>query len=248
MDLNINPKLIFSRLLYIVAFLLIANTVGIILKFYFDHGQVYGLTRLFNFDQENNIPTLFSSIILLASAMLLMVISVIHNRLGNSWVPWFGLACIFLFLSFDEAASYHEELIMPVRNLMGASGIFYFAWVVPYIFIVLLLLVAYTRFLINLPRKFMILFVLSGAVYVGGALGLELLGGWYASTEGVGNIQYSIITTFEELFEMLGIVFFIYSLLTYIKSEFESYSITVKTGGRRRARFKRSNASSMLPG
>ena len=92
------------------------------------------------------------------------------------------------------------------------------------------------------------LFVLSGAVYVGGALGFELLGGWYASSEGVGNIQYAIITTFEELFEMLGIVFFIYSLLTYIKSEFDSYSITVKSGGRRRARFMRSNLKTMLPG
>jgi len=237
MDLNINPRFVFSKLLIVFALLLLANVVGIILKFYFDHANVYGLVPLFNFDRENNIPTLFSSLLLLASAILLMSIAVIHNRLRNPWLPWLGLACIFLFLSYDEIASLHEKLIMPVRNAMDVSGIFYFAWVIPYMFILPLLLAVYSRFLIRLPKRFMGLFILSGGIYISGALGLELLGGLHASNFGVDGIQYSVIYTFEELLEMLGVMLFIYSLLSYIKSEFESYSITLKSGGRRRSRF-----------
>lgn len=248
MDLNINPRFVFSRLLIVFTLLLLANVTGIILKFYFDHANVYGLVPLFDFDREDNIPTLFSSLLLLASAVLLMSISFIHNRLRNPWLPWFGLACIFLFLSFDEIASFHERLTMPVRSVMDVSGIFYFAWVIPYMFILLFLLAVYSRFLISLPKRFMSLFILSGGVYISGAIGLELLGGLHASSFGVAGLQYSVIYTFEELLEMLGVMLFIYSLLSYIKSEFESYSITLKSGGRRRSRFNNMYSKTSLPG
>lgn len=240
MDLNINPKWILSRLFIAILVLLLANVLGLISKFYFDHGNLYGLVPLFNFDKESNIPTFFSALLLLASAVLLMGIAAVHNRLGNSWLPWLILGIIFLFLSFDEIASFHEELIKPVRNAIGASGIFYFAWVVPYLFILLAFVAAYGRFIVNLPRRFMGLFIFSGGVYIFGAMGFELLGGLHASNSGVTGVLYAVIYTFEELFEMLGIMLFIYTLLSYIKSEFESYSITVTSGsGRRRRRFSK---------
>ena len=74
----------------------------------------------------------------------------------------------------------------------------------------------YLKFLIDLPSKFRLLFVLSGATFVLGALVFEMLGGRYIEINNDENITYAIICTFEELLEMLGISIFLYTLLNYI--------------------------------
>ena len=81
---------------------------------------------------EANVPTLYSSVALLSSSMLLAFIALAHKRNGSSSLPWVGLALVFLFLSVDEIASIHEKLGGPVRELLGTSGLLYFAWFIPY--------------------------------------------------------------------------------------------------------------------
>ena len=73
----------------------------------------------------------------------------------------------------------------------------------------------------------MIMFLISGSIFVLGAIGFELLGGRQADLYGTNNVLYSIITTSEELLEMLGIAIFIYTLLTYIVNQFEALVLTV---------------------
>lgn len=177
MRLEIAPGKVLVGLLLMVTFLLIANLTGIFFEFYLHHDHVYGLVPLFNFGLEQNIPTLFSSFILILSSLLLFTISFSHRKLNGSYLPWFGLALIFLFLSIDEFAMIHERLTLPVRETLNASGIFFYAWVIPYGVALLLFLAVYAKFLISLKRKNLVLFVLSGTIYISGAIGLELLGG-----------------------------------------------------------------------
>jgi hypothetical protein len=197
-------------------------------KFYFWYSDVYGLTNFFRFDAEMNIPTLFSSLALALSASLLLVISVAHKKLGSSHLLWAGLAVIFMFLTIDETSSFHERLSEPIRQSLNTSGLLYFAWVIPYGIALTVFCLLYFRFLLNLPRKTMTLFVASSAIYVSGALGLEMISALHAEIYGIENLAYQLITTVEESLEMTGIVIFIYALLAYITDELTGLTMMVE--------------------
>ena len=61
---------------------------------------------------------------------------------------WTRLALVFVYLSLDEALSFHERLNRPVRDLLDTSGALYYAWVIPYaLFALGLLFILVTLFL-----------------------------------------------------------------------------------------------------
>jgi len=227
MRIEINPSKIARILLSFVLFLMIANILGIVSKLYFDHDHVFGLIRLFNFDNEKNIPTLYSSIALILTAGLLSLIAYTHKKSNHPYVAWVGLAIIFLFLAIDETASIHENLISPVRETLHTSGVLYFAWVIPYGLALIIFVISYFKFLTQLPKRFMRLFILSGSTFVTGAIGFELLGGRQAEIYGRSDPTYALYYTCEEFLEMLGVIIFIYTLLTYIIEQFNILSINV---------------------
>jgi hypothetical protein len=227
MDIKFCPKELFKKNLYLIGLLLCANILGIISKYYFDHDHVYGLVGLFNFDTEKNIPTLYSSVALLFSSILLALIAFNSKKLNLPYIYWLMLSFIFLFLSIDEISSIHERLIIPVRETFKTSGFLYFAWVIPYGLALVVFIFAYSKFLFELPKRTMILFIISGAIFVSGAIGFEMVGGSQADLYGRNNIIYSIIVTCEELLEMLGIAIFIYTLLTYMVNQYEEVVITI---------------------
>ena len=227
MTIHLSPKEIFRINLYVILFLLGAAVFEIITRFYFEDYYVAGFLRLFKFDAEKNIPTFYSSIAILFAGILL---SLIYSKRKEEKLPyrsWLFLSIIFIFLSIDEISSIHERLIIPLRHLFRTSDFLYFAWVIPYGLALLVFVIAYSRFWYKLPGNIRGLFLLSGTIYVSGALGFELIGGKYADTYGTDNIIYAIITTCEELLEMLGIAVFIYTLFTYIVREFDSLEINV---------------------
>ena len=227
MKIEVNPRDVFTKLLYLVSILLFLNILTIISKYHFGHDVVYGLIPLFDFGQEKNIPTLYSSLALFTSSMLLSIIALCHKKNKSSYFYWLGLAVIFLFLSIDETASIHEKLIDPVRETLNTSGLLYFAWVIPYGIALIIFVLVYANFLIKLPNNIMILFIISGVTFISGAIGFELFGGRHYELYGNKNTVYSLFLTCEESLEMLGIVIFIYTLLTYIVNQFGSLSFTL---------------------
>ena len=228
MNIEIHKKDIFVKLVCFISFLLLANIIGIVFKFYFDHDYIYGLTPLFDFNTEANIPTLYSSFAIIVASVLLLLIALEHKRQGSSYLPWIGLSIIFLFLSIDEIASIHERFTGPTRESLNTSGLLYYAWVIPYGIAVGVFVISYLKFLISLPKKIMFLFVFSGSVFVSGAIGFELLGGRHVELYGNNNFVTSVFYTCEEFLEMLGIAIFIYTLLSYITSQFTSLTVIVK--------------------
>lgn len=227
MNIELSPKKVLITLLAIIFTLLLANMVGIISSLYFGHERLYGFVKLFNFNKEQNIPTLYSSLSLMIASVLLAFIASKHKILNQSYVPWLGLAFIFLFLSIDEILELHENLTTPVRNSFNTSGLLYYAWVIPYGISVLIFTISYLNFLKQLPQKIMILFLISGGMFVTGAIGFELFGGRHDQLYGIDNLGYSLLYTGEELFEKLGIAVFIYTLLLYITSQFTHLKIIV---------------------
>jgi hypothetical protein len=132
-----------------------------------------------------------------------------------------------VFLSLDETAQLHELSIRPLQDGFGATGVFYYAWIIPAGLCIALFAVAYVNFLASLPARTRRLFLVAGITFVGGAIGVEAISGKHASLHGEGNLTYHLITTLEELFEMAGLVLFIYALLDYISRQFTRVSFHV---------------------
>jgi hypothetical protein len=208
---------------------LCANVLGIVSKYYFDHDYVYGLVPLFDFNLEKNIPTLYSSIALVFVSVLLAFIGVTNKKLNSSYMPWFGMAFVFLFLSIDEIHGIHENLTIIVKNTFATSGFLYYSWIIPYSIGLIIFIAFFSRFLLDLPKRTMILFLVSGTVFVSGAIGFELFGGRQNELYGADNVLYCFFYTCEELLEMLGIAIFIYTLIKYIIDQFEYLMITVSS-------------------
>lgn len=227
MNIYLSPEMILKKNLCLIMILLAANLIGLILKLFFFHDYVYGLGPMFNFNTEMNVPTLYSSFALICASILLFIIGYLHKKINLSYLPWFGLSLIFLFLSIDETSSIHERLTAPVKESLNTSGLLFYAWVIPYSIGLMVFLLVYARFLLNLPKKTMILFIVSGCIFVTGAIGFELLGGRQAEQFGPNDLLYSLFYTCEELLEMLGIAIFIYALLTYLVNKFEVMKINI---------------------
>lgn len=233
MTLMISPRRIYQFLTLVVVCLTLASLAGQFSKFFLlDHDRLKGLVRLFDVDDENNIPTWYSSSALLVCSILLATIAFAKKRDGARYVfHWTVLSIIFLLLSLDEEARVHEITIKPVRAALNAGPVLHHTWVILGAAFVLIFVVAYLRFLSDLPSPMRRLFLTAGIIYVGGALGIELLGGWYVALYGKNNITYAMIATVEEFFEMQGIVVFIYALMSYMSLHLEEVRVRIGDEG-----------------
>lgn len=223
MTLYLEPKSIFKKLIGIISILFIANIFSVIIKLYgppldqvrYSIKLLLSIGPYFDLNVEANIPTFFSSILLLICSLLLFLIGFNDNKENKKFSRWFILSLIFLFLSIDEFAQIHENFIYIVRGIKQVGGLFYFAWVIPYGILLILLIPFMYKFVMNIPIKLRRLMILSGFMYIFGALILEMPEGWVAEKYGYDNLLYSTLCTIEEILEMLGLSLFIFTLLSY---------------------------------
>src|SRR5690606_34326178 len=82
------------------------------------------LRQLFDVDEENNIPTWFSSFLLLLAAALLAVLACHKHAQRDRWTRyWYLLAGGFLLLSLDEMAGLHETLNSSIASSWAIYGL-----------------------------------------------------------------------------------------------------------------------------
>jgi hypothetical protein len=209
-----------SYLLLVSAILAVVVAVNLVAIYGWhtsESGRVRQVARLFLLDAESNFATLFNFSLIALNAALLGLVGLAAFQERDRWRwHWTVLALVFLLLAYDEAASFHERLMPLGRALVGGEGLLFFSWVVFGAGFVLLVGLAYLRFVLALPRRTGTLFVLAGALYVGGALGIELWGGHFASANGMDNIGFHLIATVEETLEIAGQIVFGYALLGHI--------------------------------
>jgi len=221
--LSLNPSSV-ALLLTAVALLLVLISISMrIIYFAGDGNELHGFTSLFTLGYEKNIPNTFSVLLLFSNALLLWIIFLLKRmQKDTDLLYWAVLSFGFLYMSFDEACKLHERLESPIKDIIGNDnlGIFYYAWVIPGIILVLLLGLFFLRFLLRLPAKTRFFFLISAFLYLGGAIGFELIGGRYHELYGFENLSYYMIMFTEESLEMAGCIFFIWTLLKYIADEF----------------------------
>ncbi|RPJ25636.1 MAG: glycosyltransferase [Chloroflexi bacterium] len=216
---------IYAGVLGAVAYLLVLLSIaGQFAKFVLGHAFLTGLAPLFYVDVEHNIPTYFSVWLILCAAFLLTVIASLNRGQRKPHVSqWAILSFGFLLMAIDEAFQFHERLNIPVGTLLGDAslGIFYFPWVIPGIALVSVLGLYFLRFLLHLPAATGLSFLMAATFYIGGAIGVELIGSRHAELHGYENWMYSMIATLEESLEMAGLIVFIWALLNYCADNYK---------------------------
>jgi hypothetical protein len=211
-----------------MVFLHVVSTVGRGIEYYLGIETTTEFVRLFHVAEEANITSWFSSMILLLCSLLLAVIAVDKHQQKDKYKKhWSALSIIFLYLSIDEAARIHEVIGFELRDLLDTKGAFYQAWVILMIPLLLVMLVVFFRFLLDLPKSFRALFLISAFIFIFGALGMEMIGCIYRDNIHVNwKLINAISITIEEFLENVGIVIFIYALLRYIKTNLSSETVT----------------------
>jgi hypothetical protein len=220
--IRLNPSTVTRALVAAAIVLVIASMTGQVVVYWGGHDSVYGLVHLFYVDDEGNIPTYFSSTILLFSALLLAVIAALKKQSGDRHRRyWVALSLALFYMSMDEAAQIHELMSRPVKELLGhqTHGIFSIAWVIPGAAIMSLVALAFLRFVWQLPAKTRWMTFLAGALFVTGNIGFELIEGRYSEVHSVTNFPFSLLTTAEESLEMAGVIVWIHALLTYLAEQ-----------------------------
>ncbi len=218
---------------YILIFLIAVIGLLVALSIWGQHMRFFGVADIrgawhefvidqminnFYLDYEGNVPSYANALLLFIPSLLLAGIGAWKSAVKDKFrFHWNGLAFIFFILSVDEIASFHEELIKPMRAVFGSDGIFYFAWIIPGMVAIALFGLTYIMYFLHLENKFKLLFFLSLAVYLGGVIGGEMVSGYFAANLGIKNYTYAVVASLEESIEMLGCSLMIYSLLEYIK-------------------------------
>ena len=69
--------------------------------------------------------------------------------------------------------------------------------------------------------------MIAGAAYIGGCIGFESIGGYYAELHGKQTFIYNSLVTVEESLEMAGVIIFIWGLMEYIADNYSKVTFRV---------------------
>lgn len=228
MTLTISMRKLLNYFFAIIIILILLSVSSQIYKFEFNSGQDRYITNMLNVDKEMNFPTLYATLTLFFCSFLIFVIGKTKKQFKDKfYLHWLILGLIFFFMGIDEILMLHEQLSAPVRGTLNTEGILYFSWLIPAAIFLVLFLFAYLKFFFSLNKYFRILFLSSAVLYVFGAFGMEVIGSRIIVSYGQNNLFYALITNIEELFEMIGILVFIYSLLSYIKIYIQNLNLRI---------------------
>jgi hypothetical protein len=232
MSATLNPRIALKILTIAISTLMLLHGAMVVAEYGFGRPGFLELRALFDMNREQNIPTLFSTLQLLACAALSLLVGFgARTKREKGAFYWFGLGAFFAFLGGDEFCEWHEHLVGPLRESLHLTGALSFGWVIPYSALVLVFAGAYARFWWRLPRKTRALFPLAGMLYVGSGIGMEMLGSKLFTVYGWESVQFDAETMVEEGGEMFGVALFLFAILDHLAQRLGSAPIVLQLGG-----------------
>jgi hypothetical protein len=218
--MTLSSKKLALTLTVIVMCLTLGHVAVQCFKFLGGYEYQLGFVRLLDLEGEGNLPSWYASTTLLLCALFLLQIGRTKRLAGDRYAAhWLGLAVIFFFLSVDEAVGFHEMSADPLIRALNLPRWLWAGWVLLGGLFVLVVGLTYFRFLLALPVKTRALFLVAGTLYVGGALGMETFASEHLYRDGADFLYKVAMVGPEEFMEMMGIVFFLYALSSYMAAK-----------------------------
>lgn len=231
MNLSVKPRGFLASCILILVLLNLANAASVYLRFIKGADFGFGIIPLFDFDTEGNFPTLFNGALLGFSSLLAMTIGLRSRSEGLPHAKsWLGAAAILAFLCFDELCGIHDALFIILQARMETEGGFSWPWVIPYAALTIGVAVAYVRFFLSLPTAYKIRFALAAMLYVGGAIGMEMVAAAHWDKVGGADSTFGIFYTIEENLEFAGCILAGFTLLKWIEERLGTTRIGLQLG------------------
>jgi len=227
-NIQLTPRWVLRVLLTISAALVALYLMGLLLKYGFGRDYALGFVPMFDINGEQNVPTLFSSMLLIGAGGLCYFAS--HMSIRWRW-QWLFMAFVFIILGIDETFGLHEPLFFVLRGnrseataeladkLGGALWSDIYVWI---IIAILLLLVWYWPLIRHVGKRVLTLAIWSAIVYMAGVVGIDNI---LVTENEVPEALYLSLSIIEELCEFVGVSLFIYAVLVYLT---ENYDIAVR--------------------
>ncbi|WP_339923145.1 hypothetical protein [uncultured Cyclobacterium sp.] len=228
MKFFIPTEKLFKAFLVAIFLLLLLNFLSIFLAINHDGSNTLEsfIIRLFDFNQEANIPSFFSSLQFLTASILLLVITIYKKTSGKKYIGWLGMTLLFFLLMVDEAVSIHEFLLGFLVEKYNSSTLFYYVSLFAFGLVLLGIVLIYIPFFNHLNRKLLFSMLLSAGVFLLGAIVFETIGNNTLDTDGL-SFGYRLIYTIEETLEMLGLAIFINTLNWYVAIKMQKISVVL---------------------
>jgi hypothetical protein len=230
MQIHLSTPRLRNLLLGLVGVLMAVGTGVEICDHLFSPAWAPTAVPLLSLSYEHNLPTWVVVCLLFCCALLLAAIAAHARRRGARHVlRWRVLALLFAYISFDELVQIHERM----SDWFETGGVLYFGWVIPAGIAVLLLGIYFLPLLRDLPAPMRRRFVTAGALYVTGALLLELPLGYWTERAGPDNLTYALIDALEEGLELLGVSLFLCALVDHLAGDAGHIAVSVDRDARR---------------
>ena len=200
--------------------------------------------KRFDLGHEPSIPAFYSAIIMLAAAATAAFLSVYDNHAENGRrFSWRLLTLVLVLLAIDEVVMFHEMGTAAMEQL-GLNGQLYFSWVIPGSIFAAVVGISFTKLLLTLGWRTRSLFVASGAIFLSGAVGMELIAGVIfagaeSELEALSSVSHVLSQAVEEGLEMIGMALFLCTLLDLINIE----GISIWVSGKPNHEMEKPNAS-----
>lgn len=198
---------------------LVLLLAGHLFRYYYlnftSHPFAYRLVDKFNFNAEQTLPAWYASALLLAAGGIAVAI---HLRLPrphpDAW-RWLLAGVLLAAMSADETVSLHEMVGSVLKERVATSGLFYFSWVLVAIPLLVVATATFLPLLRRLPLRTRTGLITAAALYFGGAVGTEMIGGLIAERIGFQTAAFFAVSTVEETLETAGLIVAVVTLLAY---------------------------------
>ena len=218
----------------IIAFILLSIIALAFCNIIFFWLEVIGVgsfrfNSLFYLNEESNIPTYFSGLNLLLASIITYTLSLRRSPYAKaSPAFWKLLSIIFLFLSFDEVAMFHER-IYRVTVLFTDYFNTPLVWYVPYSLLVAITITSLWQNFTHLDSHTKAYMATSALIFLSGAIGLEHLSNNCDSTLDITCNQLILfgLSSLEETLEMLGVCLFNYAALNLLAEDSEQLIVHI---------------------
>ncbi len=215
-EISLSPRRLVRGLLLFVIVLVSVGGLAHFVTYHVAPHENHAIAKLMHrldLGHEPSLPNWYSSLALLAVAGMARLLARAEEdaggRLAKSWTLF---SVLFVALALDEAILIHEMANVPMRALLSTSGALYFAWIIPGAGFALAVALFFRGFLRSLEARTRNLIVASGAIFVSGAIGVEMIEGIIVPSLGIGSLDYTVAEMAEEGLEMCGVVLVLYAL------------------------------------